>query len=87
VQVQIGGADQFGNIMAGAEAIKAMRKIESVHFEDDASFQGHVGSKITSSLSKSPKDGNLNEPLGLTVPLLTTSAGVKFGKVRVTQSD
>ena len=81
VQLQIGGADQFGNILAGVEAIKEMKKVEPVHFENDAHTQGHVGSGLTASLSKSPKNGgNINEPIGLTVPLLTTSAGLKFGK-------
>ncbi len=80
-QLQIGGADQFGNILAGVDAVKAMKKIEQVHFESDAAFQGHVGSDLTASLSKTPKGGrNINEPMGFTVPLLTTSAGVKFGK-------
>ncbi len=80
-QVQIGGADQFGNILAGIESITAIKKVEPIHFENDQSFQGHVGHKFTASMSKSPKDGgNINEPMGFTVPLLTTSAGVKFGK-------
>lgn len=80
-QLQIGGADQFGNILTGVEAIKVMKKVEPVHFENDHHHQGHVGHTFTASLSKSPKDGrNINEPFGLTVPLLTTSAGVKFGK-------
>lgn len=80
-QIQIGGADQFGNILAGVEAIKAMKKVEAVHFESDASFQSHVGSKLTASLNKpASNSSNINEPIGFTVPLLTTSAGVKFGK-------
>jgi tyrosyl-tRNA synthetase len=80
-QVQIGGADQFGNILTGIEGIKAMKKVEPVHFEDDAQFQGHVSSSFVQSPSTPPKGSeNLNEPIGFTVPLLTTSAGVKFGK-------
>lgn len=80
-QIQIGGADQFGNILAGIEAVKAMKKVEPVHFESDEAFQSHVGHTFTASMSKAPKDGgNINEPIGFTVPLLTTSAGVKFGK-------
>ncbi|KAF7514212.1 hypothetical protein GJ744_004537 [Endocarpon pusillum] len=80
-QIQIGGADQFGNILAGIETVKAMKKVEPVHFESDAAFQRHSGQTATASTSKTPKDwGNINEPIGFTVPLLTTSAGVKFGK-------
>ena len=80
-QIQIGGADQFGNILTGAEAIKTMKKVEPVHFENDEQFQGHVGNKFVASHSKPPANGgNINEPMGFTVPLLTTSAGVKFGK-------
>jgi tyrosyl-tRNA synthetase len=80
-QVQIGGADQFGNILAGVNAIKAMKKIEPVHFESDGTFQGHVGHSFIASQDPAPRvGGNINEPIGFTVPLLTTSAGVKFGK-------
>jgi tyrosyl-tRNA synthetase len=80
-QVQIGGADQFGNILAGVNAIKAMKKIEPVHFESDEKFQGHVGHSFVASHDPAPRvGGNINEPIGFTVPLLTTSAGVKFGK-------
>ena len=80
-QIQIGGADQFGNILAGVEAIKIMKKVEPVHFENDGTFQGHVGNAWIASHSKPHKDGGvINEPIGFTVPLLTNSAGVKFGK-------
>jgi len=80
-QIQIGGADQFGNILAGVNAIKGMKKIERVHFESDERFQGHVGHSFLASQDPAPRvGGNINEPVGFTVPLLTTSAGVKFGK-------
>jgi tyrosyl-tRNA synthetase len=81
VQLQIGGADQYGNILTGVEAVKANKKVEPVHFESDQVFQGHVGHRFMAWESKAPKSGgNINEPIGFTVPLLTTSAGVKFGK-------
>lgn len=81
VQVQVGGADQFGNILAGAEAVKIAKKVDQVHFENDGTFQGHVGSSLTPVPKQSPNYGpNINEPMGFTVPLLTTSAGEKFGK-------
>ena len=56
IQVQIGGSDQYGNIVAGMDAIKCIT--QNTH-------------------------GTLNDelaPMGLTVPLLTTTSGEKFGK-------
>ncbi|KAI5262659.1 tyrosyl-tRNA synthetase [Aureobasidium subglaciale] len=58
VQVQIGGSDQYGNIVAGMDLIK----------------------HLTLRPSTSPETKQLSGPFGLTVPLLTTAAGAKFGK-------
>ncbi|CAD0110229.1 unnamed protein product [Aureobasidium uvarum] len=58
VQVQIGGSDQYGNIVAGIDLIK----------------------HLTPRPSTSPETKRLSGPFGLTVPLLTTAAGAKFGK-------
>ncbi|KHJ35421.1 putative tyrosyl-trna mitochondrial precursor [Erysiphe necator] len=61
IQLQLGGSDQFGNILTGIDAIKY---ILATHPDPDfRSKAKHVG-----------------EPLGLTVPLFTTSSGEKFGK-------
>lgn len=54
VDIQVGGNDQYGNIVAGIDLITRMRKAEEYK--------------------------NNNEIFGITVPLLTTSNGVKFGK-------
>lgn len=54
VDIQVGGNDQYGNIVAGVDLISRMRKAEETK--------------------------NKNEIFGITVPLLTTSNGVKFGK-------
>lgn len=54
VDIQVGGNDQYGNIVAGIDLINRLRKAEE---------------------SKSSR-----EIYGITVPLLTTSNGVKFGK-------
>ncbi|KAL8940294.1 MAG: hypothetical protein Q9216_002880 [Gyalolechia sp. 2 TL-2023] len=62
IQVQIGGSDQYGNIMAGIEAINHIRKN---HYDPDV---------------RRDRAGDLNKPMGFTVPLLTTSSGEKFGK-------
>lgn len=71
VQLQIGGGDQFGNILAGAEAVKMIAK-ESQDYQAAArqakTIDGKYGVDVTS------------DPLGFTVPLLTTSSGEKFGK-------
>lgn len=65
-QIQIGGADQFGNILAGAEAVKTIMQ------DDEPFLQMHRQNLKGSSAS--------GDPMGFTVPLLTTAAGEKFGK-------
>ena len=67
VQIQIGGSDQFGNILAGIDAINYIR------------------TNNNSGISRGNDSGNLAEelhkqPMGFTVPLLTTASGAKFGK-------
>ncbi|KAM6485418.1 hypothetical protein HDV62DRAFT_286465 [Trichoderma sp. SZMC 28011] len=61
VQMQIGGSDQYGNIVAGIDALKIIRESEEM-----------PEMKIPSTWT--------HEPVGFTVPLLTDSSGVKFGK-------
>lgn len=61
VQMQIGGSDQYGNIVAGIDALKVIRESEEMP-------QMRIPPTWT------------NEAVGFTVPLLTDSAGVKFGK-------
>lgn len=60
VQVQIGGSDQYGNIIAGMDAVRYIAQSR------------HDGPR-----EALPEEG---APMGLTVPLLTTSSGEKFGK-------
>lgn len=62
IQVQIGGSDQFGNIVAGIDAIKYIVKN---HRDPD--------------IRQDMEDRQLT-PYGVTVPLLTTASGEKFGK-------
>ncbi|EPE06221.1 tyrosyl-trna synthetase [Ophiostoma piceae UAMH 11346] len=62
IQVQIGGSDQYGNIVTGADSFKIIRGTEP----DPA--------------KKLPQRGYIDDPVGFTVPLLTDSAGNKFGK-------
>lgn len=68
IQVQIGGADQFGNILAGIDAINHIR-----HTHHDPVFRQDLAEKAAPpALHK--------KPMGFTVPLLTTASGAKFGK-------
>ena len=65
-QIQIGGGDQFGNILAGAEAVKAIVQTDSEYYlKHQNDMKGYEASF---------------DPMGFTVPLLTTSSGEKFGK-------
>ncbi|KAM0287976.1 hypothetical protein ACHAQH_000043 [Verticillium albo-atrum] len=61
VQMQIGGSDQFGNIVTGIEAVKTIRASEP------------------NPNMKQPETWK-EDAIGFTVPLLTDSAGNKFGK-------
>ena len=64
IQIQIGGSDQYGNIIAGVDAVKYIAS----HHPDPIIRK-----------AKEDYEG-LNIPMGFTVPLLTTSSGAKFGK-------
>ncbi|EAA36180.1 hypothetical protein GE21DRAFT_2270 [Neurospora crassa] len=64
VQMQIGGSDQYGNIISGLEVVKAARESEP-----DPQERKYVTPKTA-----------LDECVGFTVPLLTDSSGAKFGK-------
>lgn len=62
VQLQIGGSDQYGNIIAGIDGIK------------------HTAAQELDPDKRIDLSDPLMQPMGLTVPLLTTSSGAKFGK-------
>lgn len=64
IQIQIGGSDQYGNIIAGIDAVKY---ISSHHPDPDV----RKGKEASNTLAT---------PMGFTVPLLTTASGAKFGK-------
>jgi tyrosyl-tRNA synthetase len=69
-QIQVGGSDQYGNIVAGIDAVKYIAQNEY---------------KVLDSREPNPLDSNgvlkhHHQPMGLTTPLLTTSAGEKIGK-------
>lgn len=65
IQLQVGGSDQFGNIISGMDAINYINKN---HY--DPRFR----------IEKEEKDYLYDKPMGFTVPLLTTASGEKFGK-------
>ena len=72
VQVQIGGADQFGNILQGADAVKFVADHDTAHLqrlEQEEKIRANVGGAVVT-----------DDPMGWTVPLLTTASGEKFGK-------
>ncbi|RMD44208.1 hypothetical protein DV735_g890, partial [Chaetothyriales sp. CBS 134920] len=89
VQVQIGGADQFGNILQGTEAVKYTASID-VPFQEKlkqeqiaADLKRQAQKKrenASESLDTEPAPTVTEDPLGFTVPLLTTESGEKFGK-------
>ncbi|EME88897.1 uncharacterized protein MYCFIDRAFT_27144 [Pseudocercospora fijiensis CIRAD86] len=68
VQIQIGGGDQYGNIIAGIDAVKHIAQYASQP-EQQRQWLDREG-RLKDHLS----------PMGLTVPLLKTSSGEKFGK-------
>jgi tyrosyl-tRNA synthetase len=59
-RIQIGGSDQWGNIVAGIDLIKRSKSAAA-------------GSMEEASKQEDPA-------FGLTIPLLTTATGEKFGK-------
>ena len=61
VQLQIGGSDQYGNIITGIEGVE------------------HVANQRLDPIEKT-KFGPLAKRFGLTIPLITTASGEKFGK-------
>lgn len=69
VQVQVGGGDQYGNIIAGIDAVKYI-----------AQAHAPKGSAVERWLDTDGRLPHDRTPMGLTVPLLTTSSGEKFGK-------
>lgn len=68
--IQLGGSDQMGNIMAGVDLIRRQR-FASATASSTGSSPESVESENT--IAESPA-------YGLTLPLLTTSSGAKFGK-------
>ncbi|KAJ1643025.1 tyrosyl-tRNA synthetase, partial [Coemansia asiatica] len=66
-RIQLGGSDQWGNITAGTDLIHRMPYQCSENL-------------YTGIISPNNNCSNDKEAFGLTIPLLTTSSGEKFGK-------
>lgn len=67
IQIQVGGGDQYGNIVAGLDAVHHIAQSQAAgELRDITDIDGRIRPE--------------KSPMGLTVPLLTTSKGEKFGK-------
>ena len=64
--IQIGGSDQWGNIVAGIDLIKSLNKGGSTASVQETQVKEDAGKEV--------------QAYGMTIPLLTTSNGEKFGK-------
>jgi tyrosyl-tRNA synthetase len=95
VRLQIGGSDQWGNIVMGVDLNRKMKfserlsAHEEVHDSDEVTYDKHGyihaegGSldEVYSRLESTANKVNSDNPVfGLTTPLLTTSSGAKMGK-------
>ncbi|KAI8835607.1 tyrosine-tRNA ligase [Chytriomyces cf. hyalinus JEL632] len=66
VTVQIGGSDQWGNILSGIDLIRRMKPQQQL--------------KSASSEPAQDVSSSSDTVFGLTIPLVTTASGEKFGK-------
>lgn len=81
IQLQIGGADQFGNIVSGMDAIKYIIKTNpNPEKRGDNALRRALPPADHDKLQNPESGDPLNTPMGFTVPLMTTSSGEKFGK-------
>ena len=87
-RLQIGGSDQWGNIVNGVELV---RKISTIHEKFASAFAAQAAADIFSSeawrvanstarASAAGALADLTKVFGLTSPLLTTADGKKMGK-------
>jgi tyrosyl-tRNA synthetase len=86
-RLQIGGSDQWGNIVNGVEL---NRRIKFTEFQKNNPHAHHIEDKITNSnkffksethsVNKNTLSSEVFDLFGLTTPLLTTASGAKMGK-------
>jgi tyrosyl-tRNA synthetase len=81
VQVQIGGADQYGNILTGMDGIKHAMKKPVDQVQNGATAKSHEHTLFDEAAQEILENQQKPKtPIGFTVPLLTNSSGEKFGK-------
>ena len=91
ITIQIGGSDQFGNILAGLDGINYMRSMEPLPLQlqqpedlDQTAMPSHDMQSQGRGKEKPKTAIELQKmqkvPFGFTTPLLTTPSGEKFGK-------
>jgi tyrosyl-tRNA synthetase len=68
-KLQLGGSDQWGNIVSGIDMIRRMKNAEQDNSTGDETEIDADPYRLKEELA-----------FGLTIPLLTTSSGEKFGK-------
>jgi tyrosyl-tRNA synthetase len=78
-RVQLGGSDQWGNIVAGIDLIRRTHSAPDMASGKKEEGQSHRSAREQGILGERLGQGK-GEAYGLTIPLLTTSSGEKFGK-------
>ncbi|WWC59771.1 tyrosine-tRNA ligase [Kwoniella dejecticola CBS 10117] len=84
-RIQLGGSDQWGNIVSGIDLIKRTHSMSSSPESVALDHDYHAAAKAENSPSGTRnKESEIVEEeveaYGMTIPLLTTSTGEKFGK-------
>lgn len=80
VTVQLGGSDQWGNIVAGADLIRRMAWADRAFAEDQKAVPGFVQSRDPAETHAAQESSIQKLVFGMTVPLVTKADGGKFGK-------
>ncbi|KAH9257464.1 tyrosine-tRNA ligase [Batrachochytrium salamandrivorans] len=78
-QVQVGGSDQWGNITAGTDLIRRF-----LIDPGNEHVKHHIAQRAIRQQGEKPGIDTVDSEVafGVTLPLITTSSGEKFGKVR-----
>ncbi len=92
-KIQIGGSDQWGNIINGVELQRRLSFLDKEKYKndiipsqdlrDDFDNELHFVTKFLKKFGRTPSEEehrNFCKIFGLTTPLLTTSSGAKMGK-------
>jgi len=78
-RLQIGGSDQWGNIVMGTELHKRTSEYRKT-FEDGFVEGGILAENVIASYNQQLEYNDRQSLFGLTSPLITTSSGAKMGK-------